>query len=109
MGLSFSREFRRRQEDDEALARFVRQGPEAENYSVSTFLPDGEQAQTAATHVDYDVVILDLNPAETGWSHRAALPAAEKAQPARAGADQAQPGRRRIQCLDTGVDDYVPK
>ncbi|HUD63284.1 MAG TPA: hypothetical protein VMQ17_01835 [Candidatus Sulfotelmatobacter sp.] len=86
----------------------MRQGLEAENYSVDV-LADGEQAQTAAADVDYDVVILDLNPAETGWSQRAALPAAEKAQPARAGADAAQPGRRRIQCLDTGVDDYVPK
>jgi DNA-binding response OmpR family regulator len=60
MGLSFRREFRRRQEDDEALAKFVRQGLEAENYSVDV-LADGEQARTVATDVDYDVVILDLN------------------------------------------------
>ena len=42
MGLSFRREFRRRQEDDEALAKFVHQGLEAENY----VLADGEQALT---------------------------------------------------------------
>jgi two-component system copper resistance phosphate regulon response regulator CusR len=47
-------------EDDEALAKFVRQGLEAENYSVDV-PADGEQAPTAATDVDYDVVILDLN------------------------------------------------
>jgi two-component system copper resistance phosphate regulon response regulator CusR len=47
-------------EDDEALAKFVRQGLEAENYSVNV-LADGERARTAATDVDYEVVILDLN------------------------------------------------
>ena len=47
-------------EDDEALARFVRQGLEAEHYSVDV-LADGEQARTAATQFEYDLVILDLN------------------------------------------------
>jgi DNA-binding response OmpR family regulator len=47
-------------EDDEALARFVRQGLEGEHYSVDV-MPDGEQARTAATEFEYDVVILDLN------------------------------------------------
>ena len=35
-------------EDDEALAKFVRQGLESEHYTVDVF-PDGEQARTAAT------------------------------------------------------------
>jgi DNA-binding response OmpR family regulator len=47
-------------EDDEALAKFVRQGLEAENYSVNV-LADGERARTAATDVDYEIVLLDLN------------------------------------------------
>ena len=47
-------------EDDEALARFVRQGLEGEHYGVDV-MPDGEQARTAATEFEYDVVILDLN------------------------------------------------
>ena|SRR5580765_4452358 len=47
-------------EDDEALAKFVRQGLEGEHYSVDV-LSDGEQARTAATEFEYDVVILDLN------------------------------------------------
>jgi CheY-like chemotaxis protein len=46
-------------EDDEALARFVRQGLEGEHYSVDV-LPDGEQARAAATQFEYDVVILEL-------------------------------------------------
>jgi hypothetical protein len=47
-------------EDDQALAKFVRQGLEGEHYSVDVF-PDGEQARTAASELDYDIVILDLN------------------------------------------------
>ena len=47
-------------EDDEALAKFVRQGLEGEHYTVDVF-PDGEQARSAATESEYDVVILDLN------------------------------------------------
>ena len=47
-------------EDDQALARFVRQGLEAEHYSVDV-VSDGEQARTAAVESPYDMVILDLN------------------------------------------------
>ena len=47
-------------EDDEALARFVRQGLKGEHYSGNAF-PDGEQARNAAPQLEYDVVILDLN------------------------------------------------
>src|SRR4029077_13646019 len=45
--------------DDEALARFVRQGLEGEHCSVDV-LPDGEQARNAATEFEYDGVIPDL-------------------------------------------------
>jgi DNA-binding response OmpR family regulator len=48
-------------EDDEALARFVRQGLEAERYFVDVF-SDGETVRNTATEFDYEVVILDLNP-----------------------------------------------
>jgi len=47
-------------EDDEALARFVRQGLEGEQYQVDVF-PDGEQARAAAIDSEYDLVVLDLN------------------------------------------------
>lgn len=41
-------------EDDNALAKFVRQGLEGEHHSVDIF-PDGEQARAAACETDYDV------------------------------------------------------
>jgi DNA-binding response OmpR family regulator len=47
-------------EDDVALAKFVSQGLEAEHYTVDV-CSDGEQARTAASEVDYDLIILDLN------------------------------------------------
>ena len=95
-------------EDDEALARFVRQGLEAEHYSVDV-LPDGEQARTAATQFEYDVVILDLNlPKLDGVSvlrhlrsKKSSLPVLVLTQRTRV--------EDRVQCLDTGADDYLPK
>ena len=52
-------------EDDEALARFVRQGLEGEHYTVDAF-KDGDQSLSAALACDYEAVILDLNlPKET--------------------------------------------
>ncbi len=95
-------------EDDEALARFVRQGLEGEHYSVDVF-PDGEQARAAASESDYDVVILDLNlPKLDGVSvlrhlrlKKPSLPVLVLTQRTRV--------EDRVQCLDTGADDYVPK
>jgi CheY-like chemotaxis protein len=95
-------------EDDEALARFVRQGLEGEHYSVDV-LPDGEQARIAATEFEYDVVILDLNlPKLDGVSvlrhlrsKRPSLPVLVLTQRSRV--------EDRVQCLDTGADDYIPK
>jgi two-component system, chemotaxis family, protein-glutamate methylesterase/glutaminase len=95
-------------EDDEALARFVRQGLEGEHYAVDV-LPDGEQARTAATQLEYDVVILDLNlPKLDGVSvlrhlrtKKPSLPVLVLTQRTRV--------EDRVQCLDTGADDYVPK
>ena len=47
-------------EDDEALARFVRQGLEGERFTVDV-CKDGEQALSAALACEYEVVVLDLN------------------------------------------------
>jgi len=47
-------------EDDEALAKFVRQGLESEQYAVDV-CKDGELARSAAMESDYDLVVLDLN------------------------------------------------
>ena len=95
-------------EDDEALARFVRQGLEAEHYSVDV-LPDGEQARTAATQFEYDVVILDLNlPKLDGVSVLRHLRSKKPSLPVLV-LTQRTRVEDRVQCLDTGADDYVPK
>lgn len=95
-------------EDDEALARFVRQGLESEHYTVDVFA-DGEQARAAASETDYDIVILDLNlPKVDGVAvlrqlrlKKPSLPVLILTQRTRV--------EDRVQCLDTGADDYVPK
>jgi len=95
-------------EDDEALARFVRQGLEGEHYSVDIFA-DGEQARTAGTESEYDLVILDLNlPKLDGVAvlrqlrlKKPSLPVLVLTQRTRV--------EDRVQCLDTGADDYLAK
>src|SRR5579864_6861274 len=95
-------------EDDEALAKFVRKGLEGENYSVDVFA-DGEQARSAATEHEYDLVILDLNlPTIDGVSvlrylrlKKPSLPVLVLTQRTRV--------EDRVQCLDTGADDYLGK
>jgi two-component system, OmpR family, copper resistance phosphate regulon response regulator CusR len=95
-------------EDDVALAKFVSQGLEAEHYTVDV-CSDGEQARTAASEVDYDLIILDLNlPKLDGVavlrqlrSKKPTLPVLVLTQRTRV--------EDRVQCLDTGADDYLPK
>ena len=95
-------------EDDEVLARFVRQGLEGEHYTVDV-LPDGEQARSAAVENDYDVVILDLNlPKLDGVGvlrhlrlKKPSLPVLILTQRTRI--------EDRVQCLDGGADDYLAK
>ena len=95
-------------EDDEALAKFVRQGLDAENYTVD-ILADGEQARIAATDVDYDVVILDLNlPKLDGISVLRHLRLKKPSLPVLV-LTQRNKVEDRIQCLDTGADDYLGK
>lgn len=95
-------------EDDEALARFVRQGLEGEHYAVDVF-HDGEQARAAATEFEYDVVILDLNlPKLDGVSVLRHLRAKKPSVPVLV-LTQRTRVEDRVQCLDTGADDYVPK
>jgi two-component system chemotaxis response regulator CheB len=95
-------------EDDEALAKFVRQGLEGEHYSVDV-LSDGEQARTAATEFEYDVVILDLNlPKLDGVSVLRHLRTKKPSVPVLV-LTQRTRVEDRVQCLDTGADDYVPK
>jgi flagellar motor switch protein FliM len=95
-------------EDDEALARFVRHGLESEHYSVDV-MPDGEQARTAATEFEYDVVILDLNlPKLDGVSVLRHLRSKKPSLPVLV-LTQRTRVEDRVQCLDTGADDYLAK
>ena len=95
-------------EDDEALARFVRQGLEAERYSVDVF-SDGEQARNAATEFEYDIVILDLNlPKLDGVSVLRHLRSKKPSVPVLV-LTQRTRVEDRVQCLDLGADDYLAK
>jgi two-component system, chemotaxis family, protein-glutamate methylesterase/glutaminase len=95
-------------EDDEALSKFVRQGLEGEHYSVDAF-SDGELARAAATESEYDVVILDLNlPKLDGVSVLRHLRLKKPSLPVLV-LTQRTKVEDRVQCLDTGADDYIPK
>jgi two-component system, OmpR family, copper resistance phosphate regulon response regulator CusR len=95
-------------EDDTALAGFVRQGLQGEHYAVDV-AEDGEQARSLGGEFDYDLVILDLNlPKLDGVSvlrhlrlKRPSLPVLVLTQRGRV--------EDRVQCLDTGADDFLPK
>ena len=95
-------------EDDAALASFVRQGLQGEHYAVDV-ATDGEQARTMGSETDYDLVILDLNlPRVDGVAvlrhlrlKRPTLPVLVLTLRSRV--------EDRVQCLDTGADDYLPK
>jgi two-component system, OmpR family, copper resistance phosphate regulon response regulator CusR len=95
-------------EDDAALASFVRQGLQAEHYAVDV-AEDGEQARTMGSEVDYDLVILDLNlPRVDGVAvlrhlrlRRPTLPVLVLTLRSKI--------EDRVQCLDTGADDYLAK
>jgi len=95
-------------EDDEALARFVRQGLEAEHYAVDV-VADGEQARTAAIERTYDMVILDLNlPKLDGVSVLRQLRLKKPSLPVLI-LTQRTKVEDRVICLDTGADDYLAK
>jgi DNA-binding response OmpR family regulator len=95
-------------EDDEALAKFVRQGLEGENYTVDLVV-DGEQARIQATERDYGLVILDLNlPKLDGVSVLRHLRLKKPSLPVLI-LTQRTKVEDRVQCLDTGADDYLAK
>jgi two-component system, OmpR family, copper resistance phosphate regulon response regulator CusR len=95
-------------EDDEALGRFVRQGLEAENYTVA-IASDGEQARQTATEQDFDLVILDLNlPKIDGVNVLRHLRLKKPSVPVLV-LTQRTRVEDRVECLDTGADDYLGK
>ena len=95
-------------EDDVALASFVRKGLEAEHHAVDT-AQNGEQGRSMAIGIDYDLVVLDLNlPGVDGLSVLRSLRQRKANLPV-----MVLTGRRgvedRVQCLDSGADDYLMK
>jgi DNA-binding response OmpR family regulator len=95
-------------EDDRALASFLRKGLEAEHHAVDT-AHDGELGRTMALEFDYDLVVLDLNlPGVDGLSILKSVRQRKMNLPvmiltARSRVED------RVQCLDTGADDYLVK
>jgi len=95
-------------EDDAALASFIRKGLEAEHHAVDA-ANDGEQGRAMALEFDYDLVVLDLNlPGVDGLSILKSVRQRKSSLPviiltARNRVED------RVQCLDTGADDYLVK
>ena len=95
-------------EDDAALASFIRKGLEAEYHAVDV-ASEGNQGRAMATQFDYDLVVLDLNlPGVDGLSvlksvrqRKANLPVMILTARSRV--------EDRVQCLDSGADDYLVK
>ena len=95
-------------EDDAPLASFIRKGLEAEHHAVDT-IGDGLQGRAMALEFDYDLVVLDLNlPGLDGLSILRSVRQAKANLPmmiltARNRVED------RVQCLDSGADDYLVK
>src|ERR1700678_3847678 len=95
-------------EDDAALASFVRQGLQGEHYTVDV-AEDGEQARAMGSEVDYDLVILDLGlPRLDGVAVLRHLRLRSPSLPVLVLTLRARV-EDRVECLDTGADDYLPK
>jgi len=95
-------------EDDAALSSFIKKGLEAEHHAVDGAL-DGEQGLSMATGIDYDLAVLDLNlPRVDGLTVLKSLRQRKPKLPviiltARSRVED------RVQCLDSGADDYLVK
>ena len=95
-------------EDDAALASFIRKGLEAEHHAVDV-AGEGNQGRSMAMEFDYDLVVLDLNlPGMDGLAvlknlrqRKANLPVMILTARSRI--------EDRVQCLDSGADDYLVK
>ncbi len=95
-------------EDDAALSSFIRKGLEAEHHAVDV-ANEGNQGRSMAIEFDYDLVVLDLQlPGVDGLSVLKSLRQRKANLPvmiltARSRVED------RVQCLDSGADDYLVK
>ncbi len=95
-------------EDDNALARFVRKGLEAEHFAVD-IASDGEEAQYMAEECDYDLVILDLTLPQTDGLHVLKRVRAKKSGLPVLVLTTRSRVEDRVKGLDLGADDYLTK
>jgi two-component system, OmpR family, response regulator len=95
-------------EDEQKMRRAIRKGLEHEGYAVDV-AEDADGAVSLGTEYDYDAILLDVMlPGATGFEICRDLRARERWAPilmltARDAVDD------RIQGLDAGADDYLPK
>src|SRR5216683_8216724 len=95
-------------EDDAALASFIKKGLEAEHYAVDVS-SDGEQARAMAGELDFDLVVLDLNPPRLdGVAILRFLRTRKPSMPILVLTGRTRV-EDRVQCLDLGADDYLAK
>jgi DNA-binding response OmpR family regulator len=95
-------------EDDVKIAKYLRQGLEAEGYAVDLAL-DGEEALWSAHHHAFDIVILDVRmPHRDGVSVVRELRRKGNQVPVLflTGLEDVED---RVACLDAGADDYMVK
>jgi DNA-binding response OmpR family regulator len=95
-------------EDDKPVAEFVRQGLEAEQYTVDV-AHDGEEAQGKLMECDYDLLVLDLNlPRVDGFAVLRSLRARKASTPVLILSVRTEV-EDRVRGLNLGADDYLPK
>ena len=95
-------------EDERRLAAFLRKGFEAESMAVDVAL-DGNEGADLAREADYDAIVLDLMlPGKDGIAVLKEIRAAGKSTPVLILSARGEV-EDRIQGLNLGADDYLPK
>jgi DNA-binding response OmpR family regulator len=95
-------------EDEVRLASFLEKGLRASGFTTTT-VADGISAQTLASDDDFDLLILDLSlPRKDGLEVLRELRAAGQRLPVIVLTARGDP-HDRVEGLETGADDYLPK
>jgi two-component system copper resistance phosphate regulon response regulator CusR len=95
-------------EDDSSPASFVKNGIDAEHYTVDVS-SDGEQARAMAGEFDDDLVVLDLSlPRLDGVAILRCLRTRKPSMPIIIPTGRTRV-EGRVECLDLGADDYLGK
>ncbi|HXJ18161.1 MAG TPA: response regulator transcription factor, partial [Candidatus Polarisedimenticolia bacterium] len=95
-------------ESDPALGAFLRQGFEAENYTVD-LAPGSEDAKILARDRDYDAAILDLNLPQPDGLELLLNTRARREQLRIVILTNRVSPEDRVRVFDAGADDLVPK